>query len=146
MADRVRIIDACKNFGKVVALKNAKLSVQAGKVVLVMGPREAARARCCAASTAGKPQLGPIWIDDDQVTDRQSDIRKIREEVGMVFQSFNLFPHLSALENIILRPACVKRISENEARELGRSLLARVGLSEKAESIPSSFPVASSSG
>jgi polar amino acid transport system ATP-binding protein len=65
------------------------------------------------------------------VTDRKSDIRKIREEVGMVFQSFNLFPHLTALENITLAPRVVKRTREKEATEQGRALLARVGLSEK---------------
>jgi polar amino acid transport system ATP-binding protein len=79
---------------------------------------------------------GQIWVDEDQVTDRKSDIRKIREEVGMVFQSFNLFPHLTALENITLAPRVVKGTPEKEARDLGRTLLARVGLSEKEISYP----------
>jgi polar amino acid transport system ATP-binding protein len=79
---------------------------------------------------------GQIWVDEDQVTDRKSDIRKIREEVGMVFQSFNLFPHLTALENITLAPRVVKGTPESEAIGLGRSLLARVGLSEKERSYP----------
>jgi polar amino acid transport system ATP-binding protein len=70
------------------------------------------------------------------VTDRGSDIRKIREEVGMVFQSFNLFPHLSAIDNIILAPRVVKKIPADQARDLGRSLLARVGLSEKELAFP----------
>ncbi|MGA2481157.1 MAG: amino acid ABC transporter ATP-binding protein [Spirochaetia bacterium] len=137
MADRVRIIDACKNFGKVVALKNANLSVQAGEVVLVIGPSGSGKStmlRCI--NRLENLSSGQIWIDEDQVTDRQSDIRKIREEVGMVFQSFNLFPHLSALENITLAPRIVKGIPEKEAADLGRSLLARVGLSEKEKSYP----------
>jgi polar amino acid transport system ATP-binding protein len=137
VADRVRIINACKSFGKVVALKNANLSVQAGEVVLVIGPSGSGKStmlRCI--NRLENLTSGDIWVDDDHVTDRQSDIRKIREEVGMVFQSFNLFPHLSALENITLAPRIVKRISESEALDLGRSLLARVGLSEKEKVYP----------
>jgi polar amino acid transport system ATP-binding protein len=137
VADRVRIINACKNFGKVVALKNANLSVQPGEVVLVIGPSGSGKStmlRCI--NRLENLSSGDIWVDDDHVTDRQSDIRKIREEVGMVFQSFNLFPHLSALENIILAPRIVKGISESEALDLGRSLLARVGLSEKEKVYP----------
>ena len=137
MADRVRIINACKNFGKIVALKNATLSVKPGEVVLVIGPSGSGKStmlRCI--NRLENLTSGQIWVDEDQVTDRKSDIRKIREEVGMVFQSFNLFPHLTALENIILAPRVVKRTPESEAKDLGRSLLARVGLSEKEISYP----------
>lgn len=137
MADRVRIVDACKNFGKIVALKNATLSVKPGEVVLVIGPSGSGKStmlRCI--NRLENLTSGQIWVDEDQVTDRKSDIRKIREEVGMVFQSFNLFPHLTALENITLAPRVVKGTPETEARDLGRSLLARVGLSEKESSYP----------
>ncbi|HUI70583.1 MAG TPA: amino acid ABC transporter ATP-binding protein [Spirochaetia bacterium] len=137
MEDRVRIIDACKNFGKVVALRNATLSVKPGEVVLVIGPSGSGKStmlRCI--NRLEHLTSGQIWIDDDQVTDHASDIRKIREEVGMVFQSFNLFPHLTALENITLAPRVVKKAPDKEAVGLGRSLLARVGLSEKESSYP----------
>ncbi len=137
MADRVRIIDACKTFGKVVALNHANISVKPGEVVLVIGPSGSGKStllRCI--NRLENLTSGEIWIDDEQVTDRRADIRKIREEVGMVFQSFNLFPHLSAMGNITLAPRIVKRISDTEAGELGRSLLARVGLSEKEHSYP----------
>ena len=137
MADRVRIVDACKNFGKIVALKNANLSVKPGEVVLVIGPSGSGKStmlRCI--NRLENLTSGQIWVDEDQVTDRKSDIRKIREEVGMVFQSFNLFPHLTALENITLAPRVVKGTPESEAKDLGRSLLARVGLSEKESSYP----------
>jgi ABC-type polar amino acid transport system ATPase subunit len=110
-ADRVRIVDACKNFGKVVALKNANLNVHPGEVVLIIGPSGSGKStmlRC--VNRLEHLTSGQIWIDDDQVTDRASDMRKIREEVGMVFQSFNLFPHLTALQNITLAPRVVKRI------------------------------------
>jgi polar amino acid transport system ATP-binding protein len=137
VADRVRIINACKNYGKVVALKNANLSVKPGEVVLVIGPSGSGKStmlRCI--NRLENLTSGEIWVDEDHVTDRASDIRKIREEVGMVFQSFNLFPHLSALENITLAPRIVKGIPEEEATALGRSLLARVGLSEKEKVYP----------
>jgi polar amino acid transport system ATP-binding protein len=81
------------------------------------------------------PTSGRIFIDDEEVTGN-ADIRKIREEVGMVFQSFNLFPHLSVLENITLAPIKVKNMSKEDAEALGRQLLTRVGLSEKADSHP----------
>ncbi len=132
MTDRVRIINACKSFGKVVALKNANVNVRAGEVVLVIGPSGSGKStllRCI--NRLENLTSGEIWVDDDHVTDHKSDIRKIREEVGMVFQSFNLFPHLTALGNITLAPRIVKRIREKEATEQGRALLARVGLSEK---------------
>jgi polar amino acid transport system ATP-binding protein len=137
VADRVRIIDACKSFGKIVALKDANLSVKAGEVVLVIGPSGSGKStmlRCI--NRLEHLSSGAIWVDDDQVTDRGSDIRKIREEVGMVFQSFNLFPHLSAIDNIILAPRVVKKMPALQARDLGRSLLARVGLSEKELAYP----------
>jgi polar amino acid transport system ATP-binding protein len=137
VADRVRIINACKTFGKVVALKNASLTVQAGEVVLVIGPSGSGKStmlRCI--NRLENLTSGEIWVDDDQVTDHASDIRKIREEVGMVFQSFNLFPHLTALENIILAPRIVKKMPEPAARDLGRALLERVGLSEKEKVYP----------
>ena len=136
-APRVRIIDACKSFGKVVALAHANVNVRAGEVVLVIGPSGSGKStllRCI--NRLENLTSGEIWVDDDQVTDRKSDIRKIREEVGMVFQSFNLFPHLTALENITLAPRIVKRTPEREATEQGRALLARVGLSEKETSYP----------
>ncbi len=137
MADRVRIIDACKSFGQVVALRNVTLSVKSGEVVLIIGPSGSGKStmlRCI--NRLENLTSGQIWVDEDQVTDRASDIRRIREEVGMVFQSFNLFPHLSAIGNITLAPRIVKKMSEEEARELGRRLLARVGLAEKEDAFP----------
>jgi polar amino acid transport system ATP-binding protein len=137
VADRVRIVNACKNFGKIVALSNANLTVQPGEVVLVIGPSGSGKStmlRCI--NRLENLTSGEIWVDDDQVTDHASDIRKIREEVGMVFQSFNLFPHLTALENITLAPRIVKKTPEIDARELGRKLLERVGLLEKEKVYP----------
>jgi polar amino acid transport system ATP-binding protein len=137
VTDRVRIIDACKSFGKIVALKNVNLTVKAGEVVLVIGPSGSGKStllRCI--NRLENLTSGEIWIDEEEVTDHHADIRTIREEVGMVFQSFNLFPHLTALGNIILAPRIVKKIPEKKAVRLGRRLLARVGLSDKERAYP----------
>jgi polar amino acid transport system ATP-binding protein len=137
VTDRVRIIHAYKSFGKIVALKNVNLTVKAGEVVLVIGPSGSGKStllRCI--NRLENLTSGEIWIDEEEVTDHRADIRTIREEVGMVFQSFNLFPHLTALGNIILAPRIVKKIPEKKAIRLGRRLLARVGLSDKERAYP----------
>ena len=147
MADRVRIVDACKNFGKVVALKNATLSVKPGEVVLVIGPSGSGKStmlRCI--NRLEHLTSGQIWVDDDQVTDHASDIRKIREEVGMVFQSFNLFPHLTALENITLAPRIVKKTPDSGGARAGQKPPGPGRALGKGEGpTPSSSPAASSS-
>ncbi len=135
---RVRIERACKRFGELEAVKNVTLNVRAGEVVLIIGPSGSGKStllRC--VNRLETLSDGSIWVDDIPVSDRNADIRRIREEVGMVFQSFNLFAHLTALENITLAPRTVLRISRSEAEERARSLLDRVGLAEKADSYPS---------
>ena len=137
MEDRIRVIDAHKHFGKVHALRGASLSVKPAEVVLIIGPSGSGKStllRCI--NRLENLTSGEIWIDEEEVTDRRADIRRIREEVGMVFQSFNLFPHLSALDNITLAPRIVKKIPVAQAVEQGRALLSRVGLSDKEKSYP----------
>ncbi|HAK45732.1 MAG TPA: glutamine ABC transporter ATP-binding protein [Spirochaeta sp.] len=134
---RIQIKDASKNYGKVEALKNANLNIGAGEVVLVIGPSGSGKStmlRC--VNKLETLSSGDIWVDDDCVTDPKSDIRKIREEVGMVFQSFNLFSHLTALKNITLALTTVKHTSSEEAEKIGKQLLERVGLSDKEKSYP----------
>ncbi len=137
MESRVRIVNACKNFGKIQALKNANLEVKQGEVVLIIGPSGSGKSTLLRSVNRLEPLTsGDIWIDDDHVTHHLSDIRRIREEVGMVFQNFNLFPHLTALKNITLAPRNVKHIGKAEAEEQARKLLARVGLSDKENAYP----------
>ncbi len=140
MADqlpRVRIADAHKSFGSVQALRGVNLEILAGEVVLVIGPSGSGKSTMLrAVNRLESLTSGDIWIDEDHVTSSATDIRKIREEVGMVFQSFNLFPHLTARRNIMLAPALVKGIPKDEAASLATALLERVGLSDKAESHP----------
>ena len=134
---RIQIKDACKNFGEVQALRNANLNIGKGEVVLVIGPSGSGKStmlRC--VNKLETLSSGNIWIDDDCVTDPKSDIRKIREDVGMVFQNFNLFRHLTALKNITLAMTAVKKIPREQAEEAARKLLARVGLADKENAYP----------
>jgi len=120
------------------ALKNVNLEINKGEVVLIIGPSGSGKStllRCI--NRLENLTSGDIWVDEIRVTDPKVDIRKVREEVGMVFQSFNLFPHLTAIQNITLAPIVVKKMNKEEAYEIGRRLLERVGLLEKAESYPS---------
>ncbi|MBP7551850.1 MAG: amino acid ABC transporter ATP-binding protein [Spirochaetes bacterium] len=134
---RIRVDNVSKNFGKVRALKNVSFSVKPNEVTMLIGSSGSGKStilRCI--NRLENPTGGEIWIDDELVTDPKADIRRIREEAGMVFQSFNLFPHLTVLENITLAPRKVKKINDKEAKDIGRGLLARVGLSEKENSYP----------
>ena len=134
---RVRIVNACKSFGELQALRSVNLKVKPGEVILIIGPSGSGKSTLLRSiNRLEYLTSGEIWIDSDRLTRNKSDIRKIREEVGMVFQSFNLFSHLSALGNITLAPRTVKHLSKTEAAEAARKLLARVGLSEKADSFP----------
>jgi len=121
----------------VKAVKDANLTVEHGEVVVIIGPSGSGKSTLLR--TVNKleiPTSGHIFIDEDDVTAPHVDLRKIREEVGMVFQSFNLFPHLTALENITLAPIKVKKISKQEAEKQGKELLKLVGLEEKASAHP----------
>jgi polar amino acid transport system ATP-binding protein len=134
---RVRILNAHKRFGKLEAVRGATLEVQKGEVVLVIGPSGSGKStllRC--VNRLEHLNSGEIWIDDELVSDPHLDVRRIREEVGMVFQSFNLFPHLSALGNITIAPRIVKKMSKEEAEVVGLRLLERVGLADKVKAYP----------
>ena len=134
---RVRIEDATKTFGEVQALRGVSLEVQTGEVVLVIGPSGSGKSTMLrSVNRLERLTSGRIWIDADEVSNSASDLRRIREEVGMVFQSFNLFPHLTAAGNIMLAPMTVKGASRTEARADAERLLARVGLADKADAYP----------
>ena len=137
MENRISIRNAVKDFGTVKALNGASLDIKTGEVVLVIGPSGSGKSTLLrSVNRLEVLTSGDIAIDGDSVTDPDSDIRKIREEVGMVFQDFNLFPHLSVLDNITLSPRHVKKTEKAEAEKNARKLLARVGLSEKETSFP----------
>jgi len=137
MGPFIEIKDAVKNFGSVRALRGVSLDVHGGEVVLVIGPSGSGKStllRC--VNRLEQLDSGSILIDGESVTDPKSDIRLIREKVGMVFQSFNLFPHLSVLDNITLAPVAVLKTPKGEAQDTARALLAKVGLSDKEKAWP----------
>lgn len=138
MENRVRIEKACKNFGQVAALRNVDLCVRPGEVVLIIGPSGSGKSTLLrSVNRLETLSSGDIWIDEDRVTDRGIDIRRIREECGMVFQSFNLFSHLNVMANITLAMRVVKKIDHGQSEKRARELLDRVGLADKARSYPS---------
>ncbi len=135
--DRIRIVKACKNFGTLEALKDVSLSVRPGETVVVIGPSGSGKSTLLrSVNRLEVLTSGDIWIDRDHVTHRNSQIRRIREEVGMVFQNFNLFPHLTVLQNITLSPIKVKKAPKARAVAKALELLERVGLSDKRDALP----------
>ncbi len=137
MATFIDIKGARKLFGKLEALRGVDLEVSKGEVVLIIGPSGSGKSTLLrSVNRLERLDGGSISIDGDSVTDDKADIRKIREEVGMVFQSFNLFPHLTVMGNITLAPTSVLKASKAEAEKTATRLLAKVGLSEKAGAYP----------
>ena len=119
------------------AVRNVSLTVNDGEVVVIIGPSGSGKSTLLrTVNGIEKAQKGQILIDGTDIMDAKTDIRKLREEVGMVFQSFNLFPHLSVIDNITLAPMKVKKLSKEEATEKGMALLKRVGLEDKAKQKP----------
>jgi polar amino acid transport system ATP-binding protein len=134
----IQIRDVHKHFpGGVHALRGVSLDVAAGEVVVIIGPSGSGKStllRCINRLEA--IDSGSIVVDGIPLTDKAADINKIRAEVGMVFQLFNLFPHLTALENITLAQRVVRKRSEKEAREIAMELLRKVGIPDKANVYP----------
>ena len=126
-----------KWFGQNHVLNDVDLSIEKGEVVCVIGPSGSGKStliRCI--NRLEEIQGGKLLVDGLDVGDRKTDIGKVRAEVGMVFQGFYLYPHMTALQNITLAPVNVKRVPRAEAEQAGRDLLARVGLAEKEASFP----------
>ena len=138
MTEKVKVTNLVKHFGKLEVLNGIDMTVSEGEVVCIIGPSGAGKStllRCLnkrELSTSGE-----IVVDDVVITDAKTNINKVREEVGMVFQRFNLFPHMTVLDNIMLAPIKVRHITKAEAEDTARKLLARVGLADKADAYPS---------
>jgi ABC-type polar amino acid transport system ATPase subunit len=129
-----------KWFGKLHVLRDITLTVAAGEVVVVCGPSGSGKSTLIrTVNGLERIQGGEIIVLGEAITRRGLDLPALRSRVGMVFQSFNLFPHMTALENIILAPMKVKKLSRAEAEKTARALLERVGLREKATHYPANL-------
>lgn len=127
-----------KNFGKLEVLKDISVEIKTGEVVCLIGPSGSGKStflRCLnhLEDITG----GQVIVDGHDLTDKKTNLNKVRENIGMVFQHFNLFPHKTVLQNIMLAPVALKKMSKNEAKEKAYSLLKRVGLEDKADNYPS---------
>ena len=126
-----------KRFGKLTALEDVSLEVRRGEVLMVIGPSGSGKStllRCI--NHLEVPTSGKVTIDGVVLTGQRTNINKIREEVGMVFQRFELFPHLTILENVTLAQMVVRKRSKEQANKIGMALLEKVGIPEKATGYP----------
>ena len=143
----IKTENICKSFGSVEVLKNVSLTVEPGEVVVIIGPSGAGKSTYLRSlNHLEKPTSGKIWIDDKLIEDRVNGHNQVKLphkeraaillEMGMVFQRFNLFPHKTALQNVMLAPMNVKGVPEKEAKEKAVKLLNQVGLGDKLDSYP----------
>ena len=134
---KVHVSNLKKSFGKLEVLKDISIDITEGEVVVLLGPSGSGKStflRCLNQLEVATG--GTIIIDGFNVTDKHVDINKVRENIGMVFQHFNLFPHMTVLENIMLAPVELKKMNKEEAKEAGMKLLKRVGMEAKADVYP----------
>lgn len=129
-----------KDFGKVKVLKDVNINVERGEKVVIVGPSGSGKStllRCL--NLLETPTAGHIWFEGMDITDKKCDINKVRQKMGMVFQHFNLFPHLTIMDNITLAPVKLGLQTKEEAEENAIRLLKRIGLEDKKDSYPSSL-------
>ena len=133
----IKIENLHKKFGNLEVLKGIDLHIEEGEVVVILGPSGSGKStllRCL--NLLEEITAGCVTVDGFDLTDKTTDINLVRSEVGMVFQQFNLFPHMTVLNNVTLGLRKVRRMEKKEAREIGLNTLDKVGLSDKAEAYP----------
>lgn len=133
----LEVKDLKKNFGKTKVIKGISFDVQKGEVVAIIGPSGCGKStllRCL--NMLEKPTSGKIILDNEDITGKKVDLTKIREKMGMVFQQFNLFPHLTVLENITVAPLNLKLLTKEEATKKALELLKSIGLEDKKDNYP----------
>lgn len=134
---KISVTHLKKNFGKLEVLKGISLEVKEGEVVCLIGPSGSGKStflRCL--NRLEKITAGEVIVDGHPISDPNVNINRVRENIGMVFQHFNLFPHLTVLDNITLAPTELKIMDKKAAEEKARDLLSRVGLADKADAYP----------
>ncbi|MCG8402744.1 MAG: amino acid ABC transporter ATP-binding protein [Firmicutes bacterium] len=133
----IEVRDLYKNFGSLEVLKHVNCRIELQEVVCVIGPSGSGKStflRCL--NLLEQPTSGEVFIDGIKLTDKKTDINSLRQNVGMVFQRFNLFPHKTALQNVSMAREIVRKTPKQEAGQVARDLLAKVGLSDKADVYP----------
>lgn len=133
----IKVENLHKKFGKLEVLKGISTTINDGEVVAIIGPSGSGKStflRCM--NLLEQPTNGQIWINDQDITNKKTNIMKVRENVGMVFQHFHLFPHKTVLENLTYAPIKVKGLSKQDAEKIGYNLLEKVGLSSKVNEYP----------
>lgn len=133
----IKVENLHKNYGKLEVLKGISTTIQAGEVVAIIGPSGSGKStflRCM--NLLEQPTSGRILVGDQDVTDKKTNIMKVRQNVGMVFQHFHLFPHKTVLQNLTYAPIKVKGLSKTAAEKIAYELLDKVGLVEKANEYP----------
>ncbi|MBM6617368.1 ATP-binding cassette domain-containing protein [Bacillus suaedaesalsae] len=133
----IKVQNLHKSFGQLEVLKGISTEIKQGDVVAIIGPSGSGKStflRCM--NLLEEPTSGQVWIGSEEVTNPKVDILNVRQNVGMVFQHFHLFPHMTVLENLTYAPINVKGLSKSEAESIGQDLLKKVGLSEKVNEYP----------
>ncbi len=134
----IKIEGVSKSFGKLEVLHNITTQINDGEVVTIIGPSGSGKStllRCI--NLLETPTIGKVYLNDVDLTEPNGNLIMLRQKIGMVFQHFHLFPHMTVMENITYAPVKVKKLSEETAKQKAIELLARVGLSDKAGSYPS---------
>ena len=126
-----------KWFDKLHVLKDIDLHIEPGEVVVICGPSGSGKSTLIRCINRLEPiQEGEIVVDNMRLKDSRTNLTRLRAEIGFVFQQFNLYPHMTALENVTLAPIQVRKMKRGEAEDLGREILKKVGIPEKADSYP----------
>jgi len=134
---KIHVSHLQKSFGKLEVLKDISYDVHEGEVVVIIGPSGSGKStflRCM--NKLEEISGGEIVVDGHNLTDRHVDINKVRENVGMVFQHFNLFPHMNVMQNLMLAPVDLKKATKEKAKERALQMLRKVGMEDKAEAYP----------
>ena len=133
----IETVNLHKSFGKLHVLQGVSNQIREGECVSIIGPSGGGKStylRCL--NMLETPEEGQIFVEGVEITGKKVDINKHRQKMGMVFQLFNVFPHLTVKENVTMAPVLLKKKTRQEADEMAMSLLARVGLAEKADEHP----------
>lgn len=133
----LKVSNLTKSFDSLEVLKGINCEINKGDVISIIGPSGSGKStflRCL--NLLEKPTSGSINFEGDELTDRKTDLNRHRQKMGMVFQQFNLFPHMTVLDNLTVAPVMLKKMTKEEAEKKGKTLLRRVGLIEKADAWP----------